>query len=116
MAGVDVCCLVNSWAGVNLIGKDTYLKMKTLRSPEKKLVSFIPEGERKELSLLCCFQERVKASQTKLAIITDVYVVKGKATNLPGCEPSDKLVLITFIRKVDEVSYDQSGRQVRRQI
>ena len=62
---------------------------------------------RRELSLLGCFQERVKAPQTNIATVTDVYVMKGKASNMLGCETTEKLGLITSIKKVDEVSFDK---------
>ena len=52
-------------------------------------------------------EERVKAPQTKLATITDVYVMKGKASNLLSYETAEKLGLITFIKKMDEVSFDK---------
>ena len=79
MSGRDVWCLVDSGAEVNLIGENTFRKLKTMKlsRPAKKLCSYGLEGERRELPLLGCFQERVKASQTKLATVTDVYVMKG---------------------------------------
>ena len=33
--------------------------------------------------------------------------MKGKASNLLGCETAEKLGLIAFIKKVDEVSFDK---------
>ena len=60
MSGIDVCCLVDSGAEVNLIGEDIFrkLKFKKLSRPAKKLCSYGPEGERRELPLLSCFRKR----------------------------------------------------------
>ena len=43
---IDVCCLVDSGAEVNLIGENTFLKIKKLYRPAKKLCSYSPDGER----------------------------------------------------------------------
>ena len=95
----DIMCLLDTGAEVNIIGENTFLSLGKyeLQAPKKKLCAY---GSRTALPVLGCFQELVKAPKTKLATVTDIYVMKGETGNLLGCQTAEKLGLVSFVNQV----------------
>ena len=75
-------------------------------TPTKRYCSYGPEGQRHELPILGYFMEMVKAPQTKRKPNTQVFVISGNAINLLSCETAEKLGLVSFIQKVEQVKPD----------
>ena len=96
----DVPCLLDSGAEVNIIGEKTFesLQITGLKAPSRKLCGY---GSKKELPVIGMFSGKIKAPQTMLATVSDIYVMKGNSVNLLGCATAEKLGLIKFINTVD---------------
>ena len=98
MAGHSFNCVIDTGAEVNVMDELTYRNLGdiTLSESNKSVFAYGPKGDRSKLPILGTIDVEIVCNDTRSSTYDKFYVVRGEAGNLPSCESSEDLGLVTF--------------------
>ena len=100
---------IDTGAQVNVMCETTWKQLADgeLKSPNKKLFAYGPDGLRKELPIIGRVECSVSSQVTGRETHTEFHIIRGSADNLLSCKTSEDLNLICFANNVSEEIREQ---------